>query len=205
MNLSIKDMTNFLRCPYTLLNRLTRQQFKFNDAIWIGTLVHAARTKLNPIKRKYTGENNSANLEKYVIIAIRKTKLKLPPKTEKEPIMQKAHDILLEEWQWEQTLLKNTNIDAVYPVKLEEPVKIPPGIYGMVDGILIEDKLPYPIEYKTWESTNASTNRFQLTAYCLGLSHRYRMKVSRGILQYSSPPHRTQITVNPNDEKRLRT
>jgi CRISPR/Cas system-associated exonuclease Cas4 (RecB family) len=203
MNISIKDMANYLRCPYALLNRLTRQRFEFNDAIWIGTLVHAARTKLNPIKRRYINGNNSCAMGKYITDAVHYARIKIPPKTKKEPIIEKAHDILLQEWLWETSLLKNSHMDTIYPIKLEESVKIPPGIYGMIDGILMEDHLPYPIEYKTWESSNPEMDMFQLTAYCVGLSYRYRRTVQKGILQYSSPPHRAEMTVHKEDEERI--
>jgi CRISPR/Cas system-associated exonuclease Cas4 (RecB family) len=203
MNISIKDMTNYLRCPYTLLNRLTRQPFEFNDAVWIGTLVHAARTKLNPIKRRCIDGNNSCTMEKYITDAIHNARMKIPPKTKKEPIIEKAHEILLQEWLWEASLLKISYIDTIYPIKLEESVKIPPGIYGMVDGILMENHLPYPIEYKTWESSNQEMDRFQLAAYCVGLGYRYRRTLQKGVLQFSSPPHRTEISVRKEDERRI--
>jgi len=202
MNISIKNMANYLRCPYTLLNRLMRQPFEFNDAIWIGTLVHSARTKLNPIKRRYVNGNKCV-MGRYVTDAIYDARIKIPPKTKKEPIIEKAHNILLQEWLWEISLLKNSHVDSVYPIKLEESVKIPPGMYGMVDGILMEDHLPCPIEYKTWKSSNLEMDRFQLTAYCVGLSYRYRRTVQKGVLQFSSPPQRTEITVCMEDERRI--
>ena len=203
MNISIKDMANYLKCPYALLNRLIRQPFEFNDAVWIGTLVHAARTKLNPIKRRYIDVNNAGSMEQHITDAIYNARIKIPPKTKKEPIIEKAHEIILQEWLWEASLLKISQIDTIYPIKLEESVKIPPGIYGIVDGILMENNLPYPIEYKTWESSNQEMDKFQLTAYCVGLGYRYRRTLQKGILQFSSPPHRTEISVRKEDERRI--
>ena len=145
MDIFIKDMANYLKCPYALLNRLTRQPFEFNDAVWIGTLVHASRKLLNPIKRRYIDRKDSCAMERHITDVIHNARIKIPSKAKKEPIIGKAHDILLQEWLWEVSLLKISHIDTVYPIKLEESVKIPPGIYGMVDGILMENHLPYPI------------------------------------------------------------
>jgi CRISPR-associated protein Cas4 len=120
------------------------------------------------------------------------------------PIMEKTVDILFREWTWEISLLQKSKIDSVFPVKLEEHVKIPPGIYGMADGILMQNDQPYPVEYKTWKSNDFKIDRFQLAAYCIGIGYRYRSKVQKGILQFSSIPQRIEITIQEKDEKLIR-
>lgn len=195
MNLSIKDLTDFLLCPYLIENRMKRLPRKINEEMAIGVLVHAARVELNTVKRRLAVEGKPiGNCPKHFVeLALQRVGCLVPLEMRLERILARSTHILTEEWRWEQKLLPKHPLNAVYPIKMEEPVKFPPGVYGRADGILLLDEGPIPIEYKTWQTSINTIYSFQVWAYCMGISFKYRVPVHKGFLQYGYPPTRVEV------------
>jgi len=194
LRVSVKNLTDFLRCPYIIRNRIIGAPFAVNEDILIGALVHAARVALNPVKRKCMLKGNGGeDLGYHIWLALRRASRIVPFSINQRKVFRSSFEILFKEWEWERELEESCPIDTIYPVRMEEPIKFPPGIYGQTDGLLLRDGCPTPIEYKTWDKGFEDIDRFQLLAYCAGARFKYRANVPFGVLQYSCPPKRMEV------------
>lgn len=195
--ISVKDLSNFLRCPYLIKNRLGGSVVRITEEVTVGITVHEIRRRLNAIKRRCGLEKKWPEAPKSHIASMLES-LSLPLMDKKT--FQRSLQILLREWKWEHGLLSDYPLDVVYPVRMEDPLKMPPGIYGQADGIL-RDKGPLPIEYKTWDAGTEEADKLQLWAYCMGVEFKYRAGVPFGVLQYSDSPKRIMVELTPEARK----
>lgn len=197
LRISVKDLSNFLRCPHLIKNRLGSSVVRITEEVTVGIAVHEVRQRLNAIKRRCGLEKKWPESPKSHIARVLES-LPLPLMDMKT--FQRSLQILLREWMWEHRLLSDSPLDMIYPLKMEDPVKFPPGIYGQADGIL-RDNAPLPIEYKTWNPGTDGADKLQLWAYCMGVEFKYRTGVPFGILQYSDPPKRVLVEFTPEARK----
>lgn len=191
---SVKEMSEFIRCPYIARNRHLGKLFAPSEDMVVGTVVHAARIFLNQFKRRFAqvGEKPK-DMKNFALLSLKRARGEVPylQRVDLDRVFDRALDILVLEWDWELGLLQRFPPKAMFPIKMEIPVKFPPGIYGRVDGIL-RNGGPIPVEYKTWDKGFEDIDRFQLLAYCAGVQFKYR-HVPFGVLQYSSPPKRVKV------------
>jgi CRISPR/Cas system-associated exonuclease Cas4 (RecB family) len=197
--ISVKDLSNFSRCPYLVRNKLDGMPPRITPAVAVGTMVHEARCELNATKRKF-GLHEELPEHPEVYVAQTLEGLRLPSRLPRGEIFQKSLGIVLREWEWEHGMLSDFPLDLVYPIKMEDPLKFPPRIYGQADGIL-NDRGPLPIEYKTWNGGTEGGDELQLWAYCVGVEFKYRASVPFGVLQYSDPLKRIMIEFTPEARK----
>jgi len=175
-----------------------------NENMVLGALVHAARVKLNAAKRgTVLNGKQTIDYESQVEATLQRVRYIVPPNMDLEEIVARALRILTTEWMWEQELTRNRLVDAVYPVKMEEPVAFPPGIYGRVDGILLLDGNPLPLEYKTRGREPGDIEKLQVWAYCIGVGFKYHVPVRQGFLQFSSPPRRVSVEFDAQQKARV--
>lgn len=175
-----------------------------NENMVLGALVHAARVKLNTIKKSTVLNGKQAmDYESQVEVALQRVKYRVPQNMNQEEILAQALSILTTEWMWEQELTRNQSVDAVYPFKMEEPVAFPPGIYGRVDGILLLDGNPLPLEYKTRGRNLGDIDKLQVWAYCIGVGFKYHVPVRQGFLQFSCPPRRVSVEFGAQQKARV--
>lgn len=206
LRLSVKDLASFSTCPYKLLNRSFGVAETINIDVIVGCIVHEARTKLNPIKRRLVLINITPEEMRSIIMDVLNKLRSEGPFDLNVKEVGKSLSILNKEWEWEQRLMQTFSAEEIIPVKMEVPVKFPPGIYGRIDGLLFSNGYPSPIEYKTRDIGLGEADRFQLACYCAGVSFKYRADVRYGILQYSSPPRRERVAFTEEiKEKILRT
>ena len=192
--ISVKDLSNFSRCPYLVKNKLEGTIPRITPRVTVGIAVHEARRRLNAVKRKY-GRKLPEDLNDCITQMPKGARLSIGGE-----IFERSQHILLQEWKWEHGLLSDHPLDMVYPIRMEDPLKMPPGIYGRADGIL-RDKGFLPIEYKTWNGGTEEADKLQVWAYCIGVEFKYRASVPFGVLQYSDPPKRMIIEFTPEARK----
>jgi len=175
-----------------------------NENMVLGALVHAARVKMNTVKKStLLDEKQAMDYESQVEVTLQCVRYIVPPNMNLEGILARALRILTTEWMWEQELTRNLSVDAVYPVRMEEPVAFPPGIYGRVDGILLLDGKPLPLEYKTRGRDLGDIEKLQVWAYCIGVGFKYRVPVRQGFLQFSCPPRRVSVEFGAQQKARV--